>query len=97
MRTRILTLGVTQRHSREYFVDCKGIFTPILHTWVRKSTLLLQNRGHAEVLKNDPFFREIRNEGAPPVPECPPPPGTNPQLERDNVSCIFVPAYTRTA
>ena len=42
--------------------------------WVQKSTLLLQNRGHAEVLNKDPFFHEIRNAGAPPppVPECPP-------------------------
>ena len=37
--------------SRVYFVDCKGILTPILRTWVHKSTLLLQNRGHAEVFK----------------------------------------------
>ena len=57
-------------------MDCKGILTPIFRTWVQKITLLLQNRGHAEVLKKDPFFREIRNEGAAPsVPECPPPPG----------------------
>ena len=34
---------------------------------VQKSTLLLQNRGHAEVLKKDPFFREIRNAGAAPL------------------------------
>ena len=50
----LVTSGVTRRHSRVYFVDCKGIFTPILRTWVRKSTLLLQNRGHAEVLKKTP-------------------------------------------
>ena len=59
-------------------MDCKGILAPILSTWVQKSTLLLQNRGHAEVLKKDPFFREIRNEGAAPlctwVPPPPPPP-----------------------
>ena len=61
-----VTSGVTRRHSRVYFVDCEGIFTPILRTCVRKSTLLLQNRGHAEVLKKDPFFREIRNKGSPP-------------------------------
>ena len=78
-----VTSGVTRRQSRVYFVDCKGILTPILRTWVQKSTLLLQNRGHAEVLKKDPFFREIRNEGAPPPPPLctwvppppPPPPG----------------------
>ena len=70
-----VTLGVTRRQSRVYFVDCKGILTPILGTWVQKRTLLLQNRGHAEVLKKTPFFREIRNAGAAPsVPECPPPP-----------------------
>ena len=43
------------------------ILTPILRTWVQKITLLLQNRGHAEVLKKDPFFREIRNAGAAPL------------------------------
>ena len=63
-----VTSGVTRRQSRAYFVDCKGILTPILRTWVQKSTLLLQNRGHAEFLKKDPFFREIRNAGAPPPP-----------------------------
>ena len=61
-----VTSAVTRHQSRVYFVDCKGILTPILRTWVQKSTLLLQNRGHAEVLKKDPFFREIRNAGAPP-------------------------------
>ena len=60
--------GVTRCQSRVYFMDCKGILTPILRTWVQKSTLLLQNRGHAEVLKRYPFFREIRNAGAPPPP-----------------------------
>ena len=50
-----VTSGVTRRQSRLYFVDCKGIFTPILRTWVQKSTLPLQNRGHAEVLKKNPF------------------------------------------
>ena len=74
-----VTSGVTLRQSCGYFVDCKGILTPILRTWVHKSTLLLQNRGHAEVLKKDPFFREIRNEGAaPPLylsAPPPPPPG----------------------
>ena len=52
---------------RVYYVDCKGILTPILRTLVQKSTLLLQNRGHVEVLKKDPFFREIRTEGAAPL------------------------------
>ena len=61
------TSGVTWRQSRVYFVNCKGILTPILRTWVQKSTILLQNRGHAEVLKKDPFFREIRNAGADPL------------------------------
>ena len=42
-------------------MDCKGILTPILRTWVQKSNLFFQNRGHAEVLKNDPCLREIRN------------------------------------
>ena len=70
-----VTSGVTRRQSRVYFVDCKGILTPIPRTWVQKSSLLLQNRGHAEVLKKDPFFREIRNAGTgPTAPECPPPP-----------------------
>ena len=38
---------------------------PILRTWVQKSTLLLQNRGHAEVLKrpllprNQSFYLQI--------------------------------------
>ena len=51
--------------------------TPILRTWVQKSTLLLQNRGHAEVLKKDPFFREIRNAGATPLCAWVPPPGSS--------------------
>ena len=59
--------GVTRRQSRVCFVDCKGILTPILRTWVQQNTLLLQNRGHAVVLKKDPFFLEIRNEGAAPL------------------------------
>ena len=49
-----------------------------------KSTLLLQNRGHAEVLKKDPFLCETRNEYAsppPPVPECPPPPPPSPRTK----------------
>ena len=67
-------------------MDCKGILTPILRTWVLKSTLLLQNRGHAEVLKKDPFFLEIRNEGAAPlgtwVPPPPPPPPPPPRAQQ---------------
>ena len=59
-----VTSAVTRRQSRVYFVDCKGILTPILRTWVQKSTLLLQNRGHAEVLKKT----QVR---PPSVPECP--------------------------
>ena len=48
---------------------------PILRTRVQKSTLLLQNRGHADVLKTkDPFFREIRNAGAAPLCTWVPPP-----------------------
>ena len=70
-----VTSAVTRRQSRVYFVDCEGILTPILRTWVQKSTLLLQNRGHAEVLKKDPFFREIRNAGATPLCTLVPPPG----------------------
>ena len=50
-----VTSGVTRRQSRVYFVDCKLILTPIHRTWVQKSTLLLQNHRHAEVLKEDPF------------------------------------------
>ena len=48
-------------------MDCKGFLTPILRTWVQKSTLLLQNRGHADVFKKDPMFHEIRNAGAHPL------------------------------
>ena len=47
-------------------MDFKGILTPILRSRVQKSTLLLQNRRHAEVLKEDHSFREIRNAGVPP-------------------------------
>ena len=32
------------------------ILTPILRTWVQKSTLLLRNCGHAEVLKKRPLL-----------------------------------------
>ena len=70
-----VTSGVTLHQIRVYFVACKGILTPILRTWVQKSTLLLQNRGHAEVLKKDPFFREIRNAGAAPLCTWVPLPG----------------------
>ena len=55
------------RSHSAYFLDCRVILTPILCTWVQKSTLLLQNRGHAEVLKIDPFFREIRKAGGAPI------------------------------
>ena len=48
--------------------------THILRTWVQKSTLLLQNRSHTEVLKKDTFFGKIRNQIAPPPPPPPPPP-----------------------
>ena len=71
----LVTSGVTQRQSHVYFVDCKGILTPILRTWVQKSTLLLQNRGHAEVLKKTPssakYVKRVRPHS---MPECPPPP-----------------------
>ena len=76
--------------SQRYFLnvirnklDLPKIFSKGLHISdgfqiVRFSCILmiaLQNRGHAEVLKKDPFFREIRNAVRPPsVPECPPPP-----------------------
>ena len=71
----LVTSGVTQRQSRVYFVDYKGILTPILRTWVQKSTLLLQNRGHAEVLIKTPSSAKYVTKVRPPsVPECPPPP-----------------------
>ena len=72
-----VTSGVTRRQGRVYFVDCKGISTPILRTWVQKSTLLLQICGHAEVLKKDPFLREIRNAGAAPLCTWVPPSGVH--------------------
>ena len=53
----------------------RGFWTPILRTWVQKSTLLLQNRGHAEVLKII-FFRKIRNAGAVPPLYLGDPPGS---------------------
>ena len=69
------TSGVTRRQSRVCFRDCKGILTPILRTCVQKSTLLLQNRGHAEVLKKTPSSAKYVTKVRPPsVPECPPPP-----------------------
>ena len=77
-----VTSGVTRRQSRVYFVDCKGILTPILRTWVQKSTLLLQNRGHAEVLKKTPSSAKYVTKVRPPsVPECPPPPGAERRRE----------------
>ena len=57
--------------------DCKGILTPILRTWVQKSTpSFTKSRTCGGLKKKTPFFREIRNAGAAPpsVPECPPPP-----------------------
>ena len=69
---RPVTSGVTLRQIRVYFVACKGILTPILRTWVQKSTLLLQNRGHAEVLKKTPSSAKYVTQVRPPsVPECP--------------------------
>ena len=68
-----VTSGVTRRQSRVYFVDCNGILTPILRTMVQKSTLLLQKRGHAEVLKKTPSSAKYVTKVRPPsVPECPP-------------------------
>ena len=70
-----VTSEVTRRQSRAYFVDCERIFTPILRTWVQKSTLLLQNRWHAEVLKKTPSSAKYVTRVRPPsVPESPPPP-----------------------
>ena len=67
-----VTLGDTRRQSRVYLVDCKGILTPILCTWVQKSTLLLQNRGHAEVFKKTPSTAKYVTRLRPPsVRECP--------------------------
>ena len=55
----------------------RGFWPPYFVPGYKKSTLLLQNRGHAEVLKNDPSLREIRNAGAPSPPplylSAPPP------------------------
>ena len=64
---------------RKYFVDHKGIFTTILRTWVQNSTLFLQNRGHAEVVKKAPSSAKYVTRVRPPsVPEylsaTPPPP-----------------------
>ena len=55
-------------------MDCKGI---ILDTWVQKGTLLLQNRGHAEVLKKTPSAKYVTQVRPPSAPECPPPPPPN--------------------
>ena len=77
--------SVTRCQSRVYFVDCKGILTPILCTWIQESTLLLQNRGHAEVLKKTPssaeYVTRVRPPSVPlgppnPPPPPPPPPGS---------------------
>ena len=71
------TSGVTRRQSRVCFVDCKGILTPILRIWVQKSTLLLRNRGHAEVLKKTPSSAKYVTKVRPPLylSAPPPPPG----------------------
>ena len=54
----------------------RGYSPPILRTWGQKSTLLLQNRGHAEVLKKTPSSAKYVTRVRPPfVSECPPPPG----------------------
>ena len=81
------TSGVTRRQSRVCFVDCKGILTPILRTWVQKSTLLLQNRGHAKVLKKTPssakYVTKVRSPPPPPPPlylSAPPPRAKVPPL-----------------
>ena len=75
------TSGVTRCQSRICFVDCKGILTPILRTWVKKSTLLLQNRGHEKVLKKTPSSAKYVTKVRPPsVPECPPPPPPRPGI-----------------
>ena len=67
-----VTSGVTRRQSRVYFLDCKVILTHILRTWVQKSTLLLQNRVHTEVLKKTPSSAKYVTRVLPPsVPECP--------------------------
>ena len=50
----------------------RGFPPPILRTWIQKSTLLLQNRGHAEVLKKTPSSAKYMYLFAPPPP--PPPP-----------------------
>ena len=53
----------------------RGFSPPILRTWVQKSTLLLQNRGHVEVLKKTPSSAKYVTRVRPPsVPEFPPPP-----------------------
>ena len=57
----------------------RGFSSPILRTWVQKSTLLLQNRGHAEVLKKTPSSAKYVTRCGPPLypsstPPTPPPP-----------------------
>ena len=47
---------------------------PILRTWVQRSTLLLQNRGHAEVLKRTPSSAKYENRCGPPLYLSAPPP-----------------------
>ena len=57
----------------------RGCSPPILRTWVQKSPLLLQNRGHAEVLKKTPSSAKYVTRVRPlSVPECPPPPPSPP-------------------
>ena len=63
-----VTLGVTRRQSRVYFMDCKGILTPILRTWVQKKYPSFTKLRTCGGLKKGPFFREIRNTGAPRPP-----------------------------
>ena len=88
-----VTSGVTRRESRVYFVDCKGILTPVLRAWVQKSTLLLQNRGHAEVLKKTPSSAKYVTRVRPPsVPECPPPPPPGGHVSLSNLT----PSYLYT-
>ena len=55
---------------------------PILRNWVQRSTLLLQNHGHAEVLKRTPSSAKYETRVRPPsVPKCPPPlPGNKPKM-----------------
>ena len=63
-----VTSGVSRRQSHLYLVDCKGMFIPplplILRTWVQQ--ILLQNRGHAEVLKKTPSSAKYVTRVRPP-------------------------------